>query len=138
MSGRLHRTRRLAVALAGAGAIAVAALAVPALGASTVNETLSNFKISGASSAKAGSVTFKVKNTAGNEHELEVIRTDARAAHLKMSYGRASSKGKVGEVEVGGHATKTLKLKLKKGHYALICNIGNHYAMGMHKDFTVK
>jgi uncharacterized cupredoxin-like copper-binding protein len=138
MSGRLHRTRRLAVALAGAGAIAVAALAVPALGASTVNETLSNFKTSGASSAKAGSVTFKVKNTAGNEHELEVIRTDARAAHLKMSYGRASSKGKVGEVEVGGHATKTLKLKLKKGHYALICNIANHYAMGMHKDFTVK
>jgi uncharacterized cupredoxin-like copper-binding protein len=138
MSGRLHRTRRLAVALAGAGVIAVAAVAVPALGASTVNETLSNFKISGASSAKAGSVTFKVKNTAGNEHELEVIRTDAKAAHLKMSYGRASSKGKVGEVEVGAHGTKTLKLKLKKGHYALICNIGNHYAMGMHKDFTVK
>src|SRR4051812_25110602 len=138
MSGRLHRTRRLVVAAAGTGAIALAAIAVPALGASTVNETLSNFKISGASSAKAGSVTFKVKNTAGNEHELEVIRTDARAAHLKISYGRASSKGKVGEVEVGGHATKTLKLKLKKGHYALICNIGNHYAMGMHKDFTVK
>jgi uncharacterized cupredoxin-like copper-binding protein len=138
MSGRFRRTRRLAVAAAGAGAIAVAAVAVPALGATTVNETVSNFKISGASSAKAGSVTFKVRNTAGIEHEFEVIRTNAKAAHLKMSYGRASSKGKVGEVEIKGHATKALKLNLKKGHYALICNIGNHYAMGMHKDFTVK
>ena len=31
-----------------------------------------------------------------------------------------------------------LSLTLKKGHYALICNIGSHYSTGMRADFTVK
>lgn len=130
----LSRSRRVALATAGATAL----IAVPAFAAGTVNETLSNFKISGGSSAKAGSVTFKVRNTASVEHELVVIRTNTKAAKLKVSGGKASEKGNVGEVEVAGGKTKTLKLKLKKGHYALICNIGGHYMLGMRKDFTVR
>jgi len=35
-------------------------------------------------------------------------------------------------------AGKALRLKLKPGHYALICNIPNHYSAGMHTDFTVR
>jgi uncharacterized cupredoxin-like copper-binding protein len=137
MFGRFGRTRRIALAAAGAGLLAVGV--VPALAATTVSERLSNFKIAGASTAKAGTVSFKVKNTVSNPHELIVIRTSTKAAKLKTgSGGKASDKGKVGEVEVGGKATKTLKLKLKKGHYALICNIANHYMEGMRKDFTVK
>ena len=137
MPGRLSRTRRIAIAVAGAGAIAAGA--VPALAATTVNEKLSNFKITGASSAKAGKVTFKVKNVATFEHELEVIKTSTKASKLKTtSSGKAVTTGKRGEVEVAGGATKNLTLTLKKGHYALICNIGNHYKMGMYKDFTVK
>jgi uncharacterized cupredoxin-like copper-binding protein len=114
------------------------AVAVPAFAATTVNETLKDYKITGASSAKAGTISFKVKNVARGEHELVVIRTRTKAAKLKTSGGEASEKGKVDEVEVGGGKTKTLKLKLKKGHYALICNIGDHYMEGMHKDFTVR
>jgi uncharacterized cupredoxin-like copper-binding protein len=137
MPGRLSRTRRIAVAVAGAGVIAAGA--VPALAATTVNEKLSNFKITGASSAKAGKVTFKVKNAASFEHELVVIKTSTKASKLKTtSSGKAVTTGKRGEVEVGGSATKNLTLTLKKGHYALICNVGNHYKQGMYKDFTVK
>ncbi len=28
--------------------------------------------------------------------------------------------------------------RLKKGHYALICNLPGHYQGGMHADFTVR
>ena len=92
----------------------------------------------GPSSAKAGTITFRVKNVADGEHELIVLKTATKAAKLKRVGGEASEKGKVDEVEVDGGKTKSLKLKLKRGHYALICNIGNHYMEGMHKDFTVK
>jgi uncharacterized cupredoxin-like copper-binding protein len=136
MPHRFHRTRRLA-AVAG-GVSVLLAVAAPALAATTVNESLSNFKITGGSSAKAGSVTFKVKNATKIGHELVVIKTNTKAAKLKVSGGKASEKGKVGEVEVSGGKTKTLKLNLKKGHYALICNVGDHYMEGMHMDFTVK
>jgi uncharacterized cupredoxin-like copper-binding protein len=132
----LFRTRGRRIALAAVTATML--VAVPAFAASSVTETLSNFKISGASSAKAGTVTFKVKNSATMEHELVVIKTNTKAAKLKLTNGKASEKGSVGEVEVAAGKTKSLKLKLKKGHYALICNIGGHYMAGMHKDFTVK
>jgi uncharacterized cupredoxin-like copper-binding protein len=120
------------------GTVIMLAAAVPALAASTVNEKLSEYKISGGSSAKAGAVTFKVKNAGDFKHELVVIKTNTKAAKLKVKGGRAVETGSVGEVEVAGGKAKTLKLKLKKGHYALICNIGDHYSEGMHKDFTVK
>lgn len=125
------------MALAGGAAIVLAA-AVPAFAASTVNEKLSEYKISGGSGAKAGTVTFKVKNAGDIPHELVVIKTKAKAAKLKTKDDKAVETGKVGEVEVASGKTKSLKLKLKKGHYALICNIGDHYSEGMHKDFTVK
>lgn len=135
MSRRLSRTR---IAVAASGATLLLAGAVPALAATTANESLSNFKITGATSAKAGSVTFKVKNTSKIEHELVVIKTTTKAAKLKVVKGKASEKGKVGEVALKGGATKSLKLNLKKGHYALICNVDDHYMEGMHLDFSVK
>jgi uncharacterized cupredoxin-like copper-binding protein len=125
------------MAVAGGAAIVLAA-AVPAFAASTVNEKLSEYKISGGSSAKAGAVTFKVKNAGEYPHELIVINTKTKAAKLKTKGGAAVTTGSVGKVEVASGKTKSLKLKLKKGHYALICNIGDHFSEGMHKDFTVK
>ena len=139
MPGRLSRTRRIAVAVAVAGAGAIAAGAVPALAATTVKEKLTNFKIAGGSTAKAGSVTFRVTNAVANPHELIVIKTGIKASKLKTnSSGRAIVTKKAGEVDVAGNTVRSLKLNLKKGHYALICNIGNHYEQGMRKDFTVK
>jgi uncharacterized cupredoxin-like copper-binding protein len=123
---------------AAGGAAIMLAVAVPALAASTVNEKLSEFKISGGSSAKAGAVAFKVKNVGEYPHELIVIKTKTKAAKLKTKGGTAVTTGSVGKVEVASGKTKSLKLNLKKGHYALICNIGDHFSQGMHKDFTVK
>jgi uncharacterized cupredoxin-like copper-binding protein len=136
MSALSSRNRRLAIAAT--GATVLLAGTAPAIGASTVSESLTNFKITGASSAKAGAVTFKVKNATSIGHELVVIKTNTKAAKLKIVKGRASETGKVKQVEVGAHKSATLKVTLKKGHYALICNVGDHYMAGMHKDFTVK
>ena len=41
-------------------------------------------------------------------------------------------------MEVDGGERKRLTLNLSAGHYALICNIGQHYAAGMRRDFTVR
>ena len=118
------------------------ALTLPAVADATgsVNVTLSDFKVVPAkSSASAGQVTFVVRNAAGMAHQLVVIRTSRKAADLPVSGARASEKGKVGEVDdIGGGATKKLTLALKKGHYALICNLPGHYQGGMHADFTVR
>ena len=117
---------------------AVLALAVPALAAAPVSENLTrDFKITGPAKAKAGTVTFKVKNTATSLHEMVVIKTDAKAGKLKLKNGRASEAGSLGEVEVKGGGAKTLTLTLEPGHYVLICNVGHHYKAGMYKDFTV-
>ena len=102
--------------------------------------TLSEFKVSSSpKSVSAGKVSFNVKNKGDMEHELVVIKTTRSAAKLSVSGGRASEKGKVGEVEdiAGGHSKK-LTLTLSKGHYALICNLPGHYLAGQHTDFTVK
>ena len=125
------------------GALAVtAAVAVPvavADASTSLGVKLSDFKVTPAKkSISHGKVTFVVKNSAGMEHEMVVIKTTKKAAALAGAGGKASEKGSVGEVEVAGGKTKRLTLNLKKGHYALICNIGGHYAAGMHADLTVK
>jgi uncharacterized cupredoxin-like copper-binding protein len=121
------------VSALGVGMVAVADAAV------TDNVKLSDFKVTPAKSSVAhGKVTFKVTNSSSMEHELVVIKTNTKAAKLKVTNGKASEKGSVGEVELGGHKSKNLTLNLKQGHYALICNVGGHYMAGMHADLTVK
>jgi uncharacterized cupredoxin-like copper-binding protein len=131
------RTRRTAVAAAVA-AMSIGAVAV-ADAATSDSVKLSDFKVTPAKSTVShGKVTFDVKNSAGMEHELVVIKTNTKAAKLKLVNGKASEKGSVGEVELAAHKSKRLTLNLKKGHYALICNVGGHYMAGMHADLTVK
>jgi uncharacterized cupredoxin-like copper-binding protein len=139
------RPRRIIVALAIAGAAAALALIVilrstsTADAASTVSARLSDFKIRATpSSTESGRVTFSVRNTADIEHELIVIKTRRRANDLPMRNGRASERGARGEVELDGGERKRLTLNLSAGHYALICNIGQHYSAGMRTNFTVR
>jgi uncharacterized cupredoxin-like copper-binding protein len=89
--------------------------------------------------AKAGKVTFSVKNSGSVPHEFVVLRTDTPAGQLPIKAGRADETGNVGEsgdLEAG--ASKTIAVNLKAGHYALICNLPGHYTAGQHTDLTVK
>jgi uncharacterized cupredoxin-like copper-binding protein len=94
------------------------------------------------SSAAAGDVTFHVTNNAAAEtHEFVVVRTDLAADSLPLN-----ADGNVDEDQIDGvdevedimpGESKDLTVNLTPGHYALICNIDEHYGQGMHIDFTV-
>ena len=124
-------------------AVAVVATLVPAASAQaggSTKVTLDEFSVKASpASISSGKVSFSVKNAGDDEHELVVLKTSTKASKLKVSGGRVSEKGAVGDVEdLGGGKTKKLTLNLKKGHYVLLCNIPGHYQQGMRRDFTVK
>jgi uncharacterized cupredoxin-like copper-binding protein len=91
-----------------------------------------------ATQAPAGRVTFNVRNTGTIPHEMVVLRTDKPAGSL-LNGARADEAGNVGETgDLAPGASKTVSVKLKAGHYALVCNLPGHYSAGQHIDFTVK
>lgn len=87
--------------------------------------------------AKAGKVTFAVKNAGKIKHEFVVLRTTGSASSLG-SGSRVSERGNVGETgDIAPGASKSVTIDLKPGHYSLVCNLPDHYKLGMHADFTV-
>ena len=132
--------------IVGTAAIVICALALGIAAAPASAKTpqvavkLTDFKITPAvKSVKAGKVTFVVSNPASMVHEMVVIKTKLPAAKLPVKNGLASEKGIVGAARnIKSHKTKNLALKLKAGHYALICNLPGHYVAGMRTDFTVR
>lgn len=95
-----------------------------------------------AGKATSGKVTFDVENAGALPHEFVVLKTDQKADAL-LKGEEADEKGNVGEIgNIGAGESKTLSLKLKPGHYALICNLPGHYMPGgkpgMLADFTVR
>ena len=119
--------------------VAKPAAAKPAAIPSRVSVGLREFSVNPSSHvAKAGHVTFAVHNGGAVTHEFVVIRTGKPAGAL-LKGARADETGNVGETgDLKAGASKTLSLKLKPGHYALICNLPGHYASGQHTDFTVR
>ena len=82
-------------------------------------------------------VTFVVKNAGRLEHEFVVLKTKTAAGQLARSGAKeAPEKGAVGEIEeIPPGKTKRLTLKLKQGHYALICNLTGHWNSGQFVDY---
>jgi uncharacterized cupredoxin-like copper-binding protein len=121
-----------------AAAPTTAAATAPAL-AHTVGVSLREYSVNPtAKAAAAGKVTFRVRNAGSITHEFVVLRT-SKAADALLKGARADESGNVGETgDLKAGASKTLKLNLKPGHYALICNLPGHYAAGQHTDFTVR
>lgn len=109
----------------------------------TIAVTLKDFTIDLVpATAKAGQVTFNVKNaSSGTEHELVVLQTDLPADQLPTKSDGTADEAKVtsmGETgDLAANASSTLTFTLPAGHYALICNVPTHYAQHMYKDFTV-
>ncbi len=90
--------------------------------------------------AKAGKVTFVVKNSGTITHEMVVLQLEPGQTwnNLPVTADKVSedtSKGETGDVAPG--ETKTIELNLDAGSYALVCNIEKHYAMGMRAPLTV-
>jgi uncharacterized cupredoxin-like copper-binding protein len=127
-------------------AIAVAAVSVGVVAAhavtssNTVAVRLNEFNVNPAvQGAKAGNVTFVLRNTGKAEHEFVVLKTVKAAGALAGKNGEANEAGNVGEVgSVKPGQLKKLTLTLAKGHYSLICNLPGHYAGGQFADFYVR
>ena len=126
-------------------AAAAAMVGVTAAGALTSGKTvglkLNEFNVlPSKQAAPAGKVTFVVKNVGKVEHEFVVVKTAKPAGSLLSHDGsEASEAGNVGEISsVVAGQTKKLTLTLKKGHYALLCNLPGHYKAGQFIDFYVR
>ena len=132
-------TAATAAPAAGVAAKPAAAAAAPATPARTIGVTLKEFTVDPQPGlGRAGTVTFRVRNAGNVKHEFVVLRTTKAADALRKG-SEASEAGNVGEIgDVQPGASKSLKLDLKPGHYALICNLPGHYLAGRHADFTVR
>lgn len=108
-------------------------------GAATVNVALGDGALAPSPRRTRGPrVRFRVRNRGVLPHEFVVIRTRRRASRLPVKGSRASERGRVGKIRTfspGG--TRALSLRLKRGHYALICNLPGHYQGGVRADFRV-
>jgi uncharacterized cupredoxin-like copper-binding protein len=89
-------------------------------------------------SVAAGSVTFNGDNTGTIEHEVVVLKTDTPGADLVVTDGKVSEDESVGEIaEFAAGATSSVTLDLDAGSYVLVCNVKDHYELGMWTAFTV-
>jgi uncharacterized cupredoxin-like copper-binding protein len=116
-----------------------AAAPAPAGAARSIAVSLKEFSVTPQPGAgRAGRVTFHVRNSGRITHEFVVLRTTKPADQLAKG-GRADESGNVGEVgDLQPGASRTLALRLRPGHYALVCNLPGHYLAGQHADFTVR
>ena len=103
----------------------------------------------------AGNVTFIVKNTGTIDHEavvlqlapgetwdkLPVIDGGDPPASVATGADKVSETGDIGETgdpNLKPGTSRTFVIKdMKAGNYAIVCNIAQHYGMGMRAQFTV-
>lgn len=105
------------------------------------------------STAPSGDVTFTVKNSGTIEHEMIVLKTDTAFDQLPIADAGdppAPAKSGANKVDEGAKAGETGDPNLKPGEsrtftikgmspgrYVLVCNIADHYRLGMRAAFTV-
>ena len=99
--------------------------------------------------APEGKVTFIITNQGAEDHEFVVLQTDTMAADFPIvgfegepNRFNEDAKGITNVGETGDPAMKPgtslmLTIDMTAGHYAVVCNLNGHYAMGMHQDFNV-
>jgi uncharacterized cupredoxin-like copper-binding protein len=93
----------------------------------------------------AGDLTFAASNAGPSTHEFEVFSmpadTDLDQLEIVNDVANVDAAGMtvVDEIEdiVAGTSAE-LNLSLEPGTYAVICNLPEHFAQGMHASFTVE
>ena len=117
------------------------AAATASTAASAIQGTLDEWSVRTSSAkAKAGKVTFTVKNDGKVHHEMVVvpIASGSGIQSLAGATGEASEDGSPGEVDgIDPGQTRSVTLDLKPGTYVLLCNEPGHFAGGMATTFTV-
>jgi uncharacterized cupredoxin-like copper-binding protein len=140
-------TRRMALFVAGASLVAAAA----ACGGGDASEAdlqidLADFSIElSTDTLPAGDLSLSASNAGPTTHEFEVFSmpadTDLDAIEIVDDIADVGAAGLtvIDEVEdIVAGTTAELDLSLQPGSYAVICNLPEHYAQGMHASFTVE
>jgi uncharacterized cupredoxin-like copper-binding protein len=105
-----------------------------------------DFRISAPKQLPAGEVDLAFQNKGPNDHELLVIRRDGEEGEAELPARRsgltideeALGSAVVGALEPGEKGVRHLRVKLRPGHYELICNMAGHYYSGMEAEVTVQ
>ncbi len=143
----IARRRGWRAALALAASVSSAGLAViaaspagTATSGAAVSVVLDEWKlVPSQATARAGRVTFVVRNDGSMAHELVVLRTDRHHHSLKVKGGKAVETGRVGEIPmIPSGISKRLTLRLPTGRYVLLCNLLGHYQAGQFAALRVR
>ena len=108
-----------------------------------VDVSLTDFKIDPSAGAEvAGEVTFVVQNQGGIEHEFFVVRSELAPDALPLAQDGSqvdeSQLDAVTKIEpFSSGETRTVTADLSSGNYLLLCNIPDHYQLGMRVAFAV-
>lgn len=96
-------------------------------------------------SLPAGPASFVVQNKGQEGHELVIFKTDLPLGQLPTKDGKLDEDNSklqnvadTGETELKPNETRTLQANLTPGHYVAICNVEDHFSMGMKTEFNVK
>jgi uncharacterized cupredoxin-like copper-binding protein len=99
--------------------------------------------------APEGKVTFIITNQGAEDHEFVVLQTDTMAADFPIvgfegepnrfdeDAKGITNVGETGDPAMAPGTSLMLTIDMTAGHYAVVCNLNGHYAMGMHQDFNV-
>jgi len=145
---RRRSPRRLAVVAAlglALGLLLTACGSDPSDSTGPVTVTLKEHTIDPSrTSAKAGSITFAITNDGTETHEFLVVKSDLDPKELPLDEeGAVDEKGDglafIDEREnIKPGDSVSLTVDLAPGKYVLLCNLEDHYEMGMYKAFEVK
>ncbi len=92
----------------------------------------------------AGPITFYLDSQGNIDHEFVIIQSDVPGkdlvskvdpATMRLDEKTLTSPGEYGDLPAG--VTGTFTIDLPVGHYVLMCNIADHYQLGMYVDLEV-
>ena len=138
--GRAPVALALATAVSSAVLVAITASAAETASGSQISVALVEWKLLPEQvTARAGRVTFVVRNDGTMDHEFVVLRSDRHHHSLVVKKGRAVETGRLGEIPlIRKGATKSITLKVPRGRYVLLCNILGHYQLGQYASLRVR
>jgi uncharacterized cupredoxin-like copper-binding protein len=101
-----------------------------------------DFRIDAPKTAGAGVVTFMVRNRGPVAHELIVVRRASTSLPLRADDTTVDEEAlepvTAGALEPAEAGVRTLRVRLKPGHYELLCNMSGHYLGGMRSELVVR